>query len=182
LLGRKEPRPKASCGRPDAAAEGDPDPTSAGTVGEAARWGGSSAVVGMAANPFGAHRVGPDRADYMACRYASGHNVVGRVGRSASVTGPTRPCKRFTSYLDMSSCYESVLAGGAAARLSRRGVAPAATFTSDSRRWTGALSCVDGGAGGRTRTDTPFGEQVFETCASTNSATPACQRTHPWSE
>ncbi len=36
------------------AADGDPDPTSAGTAGEAARWGGSSAVVGMAANPFGA--------------------------------------------------------------------------------------------------------------------------------
>ncbi len=39
----------------DAAADGDPDPISAGTAGEAARWGGSSAVVGMAANPFGAH-------------------------------------------------------------------------------------------------------------------------------
>ena len=34
---------------------GDPDPTSAGTAGEAARQGGSSAVVGMAANPLGAH-------------------------------------------------------------------------------------------------------------------------------
>jgi hypothetical protein len=34
------------------AAEGDPDPTSAGTAGDAALWGGSSAVVGMAANPF----------------------------------------------------------------------------------------------------------------------------------
>ena len=37
---------------------GDPDPTSAGTAGEAARWGGSIAVVGMAANPFGAHKAG----------------------------------------------------------------------------------------------------------------------------
>ena len=40
------------------AVDGDPDPISAGTAGEAALWGGSSAVVGMAANPFGAHRVG----------------------------------------------------------------------------------------------------------------------------
>ena len=40
---------------------GDPDPISAGTAGEAARWGGSSAVVGMAANPLGAHRVGAYR-------------------------------------------------------------------------------------------------------------------------
>lgn len=37
---------------------GDPDPTSAGTAGDAALWGGSSAVVGMAANPFGAHQAG----------------------------------------------------------------------------------------------------------------------------
>jgi hypothetical protein len=41
-----------------AAIDGDPDPISAGTAGEAAPWGGSSAVVGMAANPFGAHQVG----------------------------------------------------------------------------------------------------------------------------
>ena len=45
----------------DIAADGDPDPISAGTAGEAARWGGSSAVVGMAANPFGAHQVGVHR-------------------------------------------------------------------------------------------------------------------------
>jgi len=45
----------ASWGRADAAVEGDPDPISAGTAGEAAQWGGSSAVVGMAANPLGAH-------------------------------------------------------------------------------------------------------------------------------
>jgi hypothetical protein len=37
------------------AIDGDPDPKSAGAAGEAALWGGSSAVVGMAANPFGAH-------------------------------------------------------------------------------------------------------------------------------
>src|SRR5260370_28877297 len=42
------------CSRFDMAADGDPDPTSAGTAGEAARWGGSSAGVGMAANPFAA--------------------------------------------------------------------------------------------------------------------------------
>ena len=33
----------------------DPDPISAGTMGEAALWGGSSMGVGMAANPLGAH-------------------------------------------------------------------------------------------------------------------------------
>ena len=38
--------------------DGDPDPTSAGTAGDAALWGGSSAAVGMAANPLGAHQVG----------------------------------------------------------------------------------------------------------------------------
>lgn len=50
------------------AADGDPDPISAGTAGEAALWGGSSAVVGMAANPFGAHQVGVHIAAYMAYR------------------------------------------------------------------------------------------------------------------
>ena len=38
--------------------DGDPDPISAGTAGEAALWGGSSAVVGMAAIPTGAHQAG----------------------------------------------------------------------------------------------------------------------------
>ena len=38
--------------------DGDPDPISAGTAGDAAPWGGSSAVVGVAANPFGAHQAG----------------------------------------------------------------------------------------------------------------------------
>jgi hypothetical protein len=42
-------------------ADGDPDPISAGTAGEAALWGGSSAAVGMAANPFGAHQADPIR-------------------------------------------------------------------------------------------------------------------------
>ncbi len=42
----------------DIAADGDPDPISAGTAGDAALRGGSSAAVGMAAKPFGAHRVG----------------------------------------------------------------------------------------------------------------------------
>lgn len=37
---------------------GDLDPTSAGTAGDAALWGGSSAVVGMAATPLGAHQAG----------------------------------------------------------------------------------------------------------------------------
>lgn len=31
--------------------DGDPDPTSAGTMGDAALWGRSSMAVGMAANP-----------------------------------------------------------------------------------------------------------------------------------
>ena len=35
---------------------GDPDPKSAGTAGEAAPWGGSIAVMGMAATPLGAHQ------------------------------------------------------------------------------------------------------------------------------
>jgi hypothetical protein len=35
-----------------------PGPISAGTAGEAARWGGSIAVMGMAANPSGAHQAG----------------------------------------------------------------------------------------------------------------------------
>ena len=34
----------------ETAADGDPDPKSAGTAGDAALWGGSSAAVGMAAN------------------------------------------------------------------------------------------------------------------------------------
>jgi hypothetical protein len=37
---------------------GDPDPLSAGTAGEAARWGGSIAAMGVAANPSGAHQAG----------------------------------------------------------------------------------------------------------------------------
>ena len=45
------------------AADGDPDPINAGTAGEAALWGGSIAVVGMAANPFGAHQADP----YVSC-------------------------------------------------------------------------------------------------------------------
>ena len=43
--------------------DGDPDPISAGTAGDAARRDGSSAAVGMAANPFGAHQVGRHRVD-----------------------------------------------------------------------------------------------------------------------
>ncbi|MFV0666070.1 hypothetical protein [Denitromonas sp.] len=37
---------------------GDPDPTSAGTSGDAGLWAGSIAAVGMAANPLGAHQAG----------------------------------------------------------------------------------------------------------------------------
>src|ERR1700733_6300782 len=53
---------------------GDPDPTSAGTGGEAVRWDGSSAVVGMAANPLGAHQIGPHKVDHLADRCAFGHD------------------------------------------------------------------------------------------------------------
>jgi len=40
----------------------------------------------MAANPFGAHQVGVHIADYMAYRYATGHDVVGRAGRRRDQT------------------------------------------------------------------------------------------------
>lgn len=39
-------------------------------------------MVGMAATPFGAHQVGVHIADHMDRRYATGHDVVGRVGAS----------------------------------------------------------------------------------------------------
>ena len=55
---RDDDDPAARGGVNRTAADGDPDPTSAGTAGDAARWGGSSAVVGMAANPSGAHQAG----------------------------------------------------------------------------------------------------------------------------
>ncbi len=60
-------RHRVEVGPPGATAavdsDGDPDPISAGTAGDAARRGGSSAAVGMAANPFGAHQVGRHRVD-----------------------------------------------------------------------------------------------------------------------
>jgi hypothetical protein len=37
---------------------GDPDPSSAGTAGDAALWGGSSAVAGKTANPICARQAG----------------------------------------------------------------------------------------------------------------------------
>ena len=40
-------------------------------------------------------------------------------------------------------------------------------------RQTAEIPNCDDGAGSRDRTDTPVKEQVFETCASTNSAMPA---------
>ncbi len=43
--------------------DGDRDPISAGTVGEAVGGGGSMAEVGMAATPFGAHQVSRHMAD-----------------------------------------------------------------------------------------------------------------------
>ncbi len=43
--------------------DGDRDPISAGSVGEAVGGGGSMAEVGMAANPFGAHQVDRYRVD-----------------------------------------------------------------------------------------------------------------------
>ncbi len=51
--------------------DGDPDPTSAGTAGDAALWGGSSAAVGMAANPYGAHQAGRHRAGREGGRHAA---------------------------------------------------------------------------------------------------------------
>ena len=65
------------CRRFLTATDGDPDPTNAGTAGEAALWGGSSAVVGMAANPFGAHQVGRHKPAAMTCRQAAGHSAKG---------------------------------------------------------------------------------------------------------
>nr|WP_246730355.1 plasmid partitioning protein RepB C-terminal domain-containing protein [Nitratireductor mangrovi] len=69
--------------------DGDPDPTSAGTAGDAGRWAGSSAAVGMAANPFGAHQAGwsfrRPRGRLRGCVQS------GRVGGRAT---PARPCKR----------------------------------------------------------------------------------------
>ena len=59
------PAPAGRSGRRGGATaghDGDPDPTSAGTAGDAALWGGSSAAVGMAANPFGAHQAGRHKA------------------------------------------------------------------------------------------------------------------------
>jgi hypothetical protein len=53
--------------------DGDPDPISAGTAGDAALWGGSSAAVGMAANPLGAHQAG---------RHIAGRVIGWDVGRS----------------------------------------------------------------------------------------------------
>ena len=50
--------------------DGDPDPTSAGTAGDAALRGGSSAVVGMAANPRGAHKAGCHFVGCRAVRFA----------------------------------------------------------------------------------------------------------------
>ena len=58
------PAPAGRSGRRGGATaghDGDPDPTSAGTAGDAALWGGSSAAVGMAANPFGAHQAAVTR-------------------------------------------------------------------------------------------------------------------------
>ena len=42
-------------GVPVVAGDGDPDPISAGAAGDAALRGGSSAAMGMVANPLGAH-------------------------------------------------------------------------------------------------------------------------------
>ncbi len=55
----------------EAGPDGDPDPTSAGTAGDAVARGGSSAAVGMAANPFGAHQAGRHRAGCEGGRFAT---------------------------------------------------------------------------------------------------------------
>jgi hypothetical protein len=70
------------------AADGDPDPISAGTAGEAALWGGSIAVVGMAANPFGAHQADP----YVSCAPGCHRNRArfGVRGQGSGVRGRVR--------------------------------------------------------------------------------------------
>ena len=76
--GRSVRRGGAADGR-----DGDPDPTSAGTAGDAARCGGSSAEVGMTANPFGAHQVGHHRVDRRAAD-TQPPTVAGQVKTGAS--------------------------------------------------------------------------------------------------
>lgn len=63
--------------------DGDPDPISAGIAGDAARWGGSSAAVGMAANPFGAHQSGGDGAD----GFVGSYLLATRAGRGERQAG-----------------------------------------------------------------------------------------------
>jgi len=64
------------------ATDGDPDPISAGTAGDAAPWGGSSAAVGMAANPDGAHQVDRHGVDREAVQQVA---VLDHAGRAAAL-------------------------------------------------------------------------------------------------
>ncbi len=57
---------------------GDRDPISAGSVGEAVCGGGSMAVKGMSANPIGALQVCRDMADRRVIRFAARSELVGR--------------------------------------------------------------------------------------------------------
>jgi len=59
--------------------DGDRDPISAGTVGEAVGRGGSRAAVGMAAIPHGAHQVSRHRAD---CEDDQSLVALGHTGRA----------------------------------------------------------------------------------------------------
>lgn len=78
------------------ATDGDPDPISAGTAGDAALWGGSIAAVGMAANPLGAHQVGRHRVGRTAGRCAPGRDDSGRV-RIGDQTGKILPVRHAPS-------------------------------------------------------------------------------------
>ncbi len=59
--------------------EGDGDPKSAGSVGEAVGRDGSMAEVGLSANPDGAHQVGRHMADYAIAQSVGVVDTAGRV-------------------------------------------------------------------------------------------------------
>ena len=73
MAGHRQPAPHGRSLRHGGAVgpDGDPDPTNAGTAGDAALWGGSSAAVGMAANPCGARQAGRHRAGREGGRHAA---------------------------------------------------------------------------------------------------------------
>ncbi len=74
-----------------AAREWGPGPLSSeGTAGDAALWGGSSAAVGMAANPFGAHQAGIGIAGritvaFFGSVWTIGRATIGRILRASEI-------------------------------------------------------------------------------------------------